>query len=293
MRVLVLGSTGFLGRLVTEDLVRAGHDVEAWSRSEVEDPRAGRRRVDLAGSVPPPEPLARVDAAILLAGPSVPARFTAADRDVTKRITERALAHLVVHAAGARVVVASSAHVLAPSDTPLDEDAPLGARGDYGGGKADVEALALSRRPALDVRIARIFGSIGPGMPSGLFVPDLLERLASGEQHVRLAGPDGFRDWTDARDVAHALRLLAEVPLTGPPILHLGSGRPTRLSEFAARMAHALGSHAHIEFAAGKGPCWIADARRFRTATAWAPGHDLDASIRWIVETRLASRMSS
>jgi len=290
MRVLVLGSTGFLGGLLVADLRREGHDVEAWSRSEIDEPRAARRRVDLGGTEPLPTPLARVDAAILLAGPSVPARFTTArDGAATLCIAERALAHLARHAAGARVVVVSSAHVLAPADAPLDESAQLAPRGDYAAAKAAVEDLARAARPEVDVVIARIFGSLGPGLPRGLFLPDLLARLVAGEPHIRLAGPDGVRDWTDGRDVATALRLLATIPLASERVFHVGSGRPTRLSDCATRLAHALGSTARIEFAAGASPTWIADATRLRDTTGWRPQHDLGATIAWIREHTLAS----
>lgn len=294
VRVLVLGSTGFLGSLLVEDLRRAGHDVEAWSRSEIEDPRSARRRVDLCGTESLPIPLARVDAAVLLAGPSVPSNFTAArDGIATLRIAERALAHLARHAAGARVVVVSSAHVLAPASAPLDENAPIDPRGDYAVAKAAVEDLALAARPDLDVVIARIFGSLGPGSPRGLFVPDLVARLVDGERHIRLAGPDGARDWTDGRDVVRALRLLAELPPMDERVFHVGSERPTRLSDFASRLARALGSAARIEFAPGTGTTWIADATRLRAATGWRPEHDLDASIAWIRERTLASRSTA
>jgi len=295
MRVLVLGSTGFLGQLVVDDLRRAGHDVEAWSRSEIEDPHTARRRVDLDGTEPWPAPLARLHAAILLAGPSVPARFTSArDGAATLRIAERALAHLARHAPGARVVVVSSAHVLTAASAPLAEDSPVAPRDDYAIAKSAVEALALAAPPELDVVIARLFGSLGPGLPRGLFVPDLLTRLVAGDPHVVLSGPDGLRDWTDGRDVSRALRLLMEVPPAGSRVVHLGSGRPTRLSDFAGRIARALGSTARIDFAPGVGPTRIADASRLRAVTGWKPEHDLDSTIAWIRDSlQLASRAAA
>lgn len=292
MRILVLGSTGFLGRLLARELVGAGHSVEGWARTADDDPAHGSRRVDLAADGVLPIPDAPWDAAVLLAGPSVPGRFRAdVEGRATLRIAERALDHLARHAPGARVIVASSAHVLAPSIAPLDESAVVAPAGDYGLAKAAVERLALSRADELDVVVARLFGSLGPHLPRGLFVPDLLARLAAGEERVRLAGPDGVRDLTDGRDVARALRGLLEMPRSRERAFHVGSGRALRLSDVAQRLARALGSASAIEFAPGTGAAWIADASRLCERTGWRPLEDLEATIAWTArETALASR---
>jgi len=283
MRVLVLGSTGFLGRLLVRELGAAGHAVEGWARTAVDDPAAGSRRVDLEDDAALPVPGARWDAAVLLAGPSVPARFDArAEGRATARIAARALEHVARHAPGARVLVASSAHVLAPSGSPIDESAPLAPAGDYGAAKAAVESIAARFAGELDVVVARLFGSLGPGLPRGLFVPDLLERLARREPLVRLAGPDAARDLTDGRDVARALRVLLEAPRSAERVVHVGSGRAVRLSEIAARLANALAPGTRVEFAPGSGASWLADPARLRARTGWAPRHDLDATIAWI-----------
>ncbi|MCY2961670.1 MAG: NAD(P)-dependent oxidoreductase [Planctomycetota bacterium] len=292
MRILVLGSSGFLGRLLVDELRRGGHAVEGWSRSAADRPAEGSRRVDLAGDAPLPIPAAAWDAAVLLAGPSVPARFSAAvEGTATLRIAERALGHLARHAEGARVLVVSSAHVLAPSAEPLAEEGRIAPAGDYGAAKAAVEERARQYAGELDIVVARLFGSLGPGLPRGLLVPDLLERLLRAEPLVELAGPDGLRDLTDGRDVARALRALLETRPPGEPTIHVGSGRAIRLSELADRLRHALGSTSRVEFAPGTSASWIADAARLRSATGWTPLHDLEESIAWTArETALASR---
>lgn len=282
MNVLVLGSSGFLGRLLVDELRGAGHEVEGWSR-RAHTPH--ERRVDLERDAELPPPRDPWDAACLLAGPSVPRRFDAdADAASTRRIAVRAFEHVARHAERARVVVASSAHVLAPSPDPIDETTAVAPHGAYGAAKADVEALA--RASGLDVVVARLFGSLGPRQPRGLFVPDLLERFARGEPRVELAGTDTPRDLTDGRDVARALRLLVEARGDLDPTFHVGTGSPVRPSELAARLAAALGVDARCSFAPGGGPTWIADARRLRARTGWTPRRDLEATVDWIASER-------
>ncbi len=284
MRVLVLGSTGFLGRLVAEELLRAGHAVEGWSRGEDDACTAyTARRVDLAGDSPLPVPDEPWHAIVLLAAPSVPARFDAArDTAVTLAIARRSLEHVAHRAPGARVVVASSAHVLASSEATLDESAPFAPAGAYGVAKMRVEVMALDMtRHGLDVRVARLFGSIGPNLPDGLFVPDLLAQIDARPAAIQLDGPDARRDLTDGRDAARALRVLVELPAAPERMFHVGTGRGVALSDVARGLAARRGYEGHIAFAPGAGASWIADAGRLERATGWRPRLDLEDSLDW------------
>ena len=291
MRALVLGSTGFLGRLVTSALQERGCEVEGWARSVRTDVAAGTRRVDLAGDAPLPLPLAPWDAAVLVAGPSVPLRFDALlDYARTCTITLRALEHLGRHAPDCRVVVVSSAHVLSPGAEPLGEDAPTAPLSAYARAKELVESISRVRPDKLDVVVARVFGSVGPGLPRGLFVPDVLARIASGESRIWLAGADARRDLLDGRDVADALvALMTTREARGT--FHVGSGSGVRLSEVAAQLATACGRACTFEFAPGEGAGWIADPSRIIAATGWRPRRTLTDAIEWTVrEEALASR---
>ena len=74
MHVLVVGASGFVGRLLTQRLLDAGHSVEAWDRLPVEaQPGLEAYAVDLLGDAPLPEPTPQPwDAAFHLAAYSVP-----------------------------------------------------------------------------------------------------------------------------------------------------------------------------------------------------------------------------
>lgn len=294
MHVLVLGSTGFLGRLLIAELVRAGHAVEGWSRSEDESRASYRaRRVDLAGDRELPAPREPWEAVVLLAGPSVPARFEAArDAPATLAIARRSLEHVARHAPLARVVVASSAHVLASAEEPRDESAPCAPAGEYGAAKLAVETLVLEHaRRGLDGRIARLFGSLGPGLPAGLAVPDFLAQLARKPASIRLAGPDVRRDLTDGRDVARALRALVELAqIATGPVFHVGTGRAVALSRVLSGLAARRGFAGPIAFAPGTGATWIADAGRLERATGWRPRFELEASLDWTADLAFPGR---
>src|SRR6185503_18818814 len=169
MRVLVLGSTGFLGRHVVEDLAARGVQVDSWSRA-ASGPAgaASHKRIDLLK----PDTFAAErgpwNGAVLLAGHAVPGiDFTAQMAQENVTIAENALAHVAKHSPGTRVVVMSSSHVYgnAGGTSQVTEDREIVPAGEYGMAKLKIEQLAAARSPALDVAVVRSFHLIGPRMP--------------------------------------------------------------------------------------------------------------------------------
>jgi nucleoside-diphosphate-sugar epimerase len=216
----------------------------------------------------------------------VPARFGSREADATERIARAVLGLRAHHAPGARIVALSSAHVLAPGPKALDADAPVRPAGEYGRARALAERILLAYE---DVVVARLFGTLGPGLPAGLLVSDLEAALARGDAVVEMGGPDVARDWMDGRDAARALRILLEARPAPPRIVHVGTGRAIRASELAARLQRALGTAARVRFAPGDGPSWIADPSAL-TTLRFAPQHDLDGTARWIAAARARLR---
>ena len=156
MKVLVIGSSGFIGQALVSRLLAEGHEVEAWDRREGEArPGLTLRTVDLLGPAPLPLPEGRPwEAAFHLAAHAVPG--VTWTRDLVMQnlaMTARAFDHLAEHAPGCRAIFASSAFVYAPTPDPVREDAPLGSIHPYALSKQLGEAWALSHRNDLRVFI--------------------------------------------------------------------------------------------------------------------------------------------
>lgn len=291
MRVLLLGSSGFLGRHLAGHLLARGDSVEGWCRSGVSgDARVRTRRVDLLR----PDTYAKFegpwDAAVLLAGHTVPGdQWTLAMVDENAAISSRALAHLARTSPGMRVVVLSSSHVYGKPrhGEALEESARIEPAGPYGLSKIAVEDCARAQMERLDVVIARSFNQIGPAMARGLLVPDLTSALLRGDDPVRMRGADAERDFTDARDGVRALAALLDVRCERGEVFNVCSGRALRISRLASGLAvrHARARstrQVEIVFEPGEMSRFVGSSEKLTRATGWRPEIDLESTLDWI-----------
>jgi nucleoside-diphosphate-sugar epimerase len=290
VNVLVIGSSGFLGRSLVAKLVDEGHELEAWSRrgEPASRERLRSRRVDLLAPGALPDPEGRPwEVAYHLAAHAVPrASF---DRGLVLEnlsMTARALDHLAARAPGCRAIVASSGLVYAPAASPRREDDPVAPRDPYTLSKLLCETWALSRCEALDVRIVRAFNQIGPGMPAGLLVPDLLERIGTGEDPLAMRGRDDGKDFLDLRDAVDAWAALAKADAPSGSVFNLCSGRETKVSALVAAILRGIGISREVRFADPRVEVAVGDPGKLRHATGWSPRRTLEETVQAILEAR-------
>ena len=285
MKILVVGGSGFIGRTLTVRLLEAAHEVEIWDRApQASAPEVLSRSVDLLGKEELPDPAGRPwDAAIHLAAYSVPGMAWTQDLVMANlRMTARVFDHLAAKAPGCKAIFASSAFVYAPSPLPKKETDPLGSGHPYALSKQLGEVWALSRRASLDVAIVRPFNLIGPGMAPGLLVPDLLERLRSGDDPINMQGRDDIRDFLDWRDAVEAYLHLLALDAPSGSIWNLCSGHPSRVSDLVRALLRARGLERAITFGDPGVETLVGDPSRLKEATGWAPRHSLEDTARAI-----------
>jgi NDP-hexose 4-ketoreductase len=288
VRILVVGASGFVGGHLVKQLAAQGDEVEGWGRESAASPHLARyRSVDLLHPDTLPAPTAPWDAAVLLAGHSVPgSRFTDLQALENIAMAVHSLGYLAEYAAGIRVVVVSSAHVYAPAPEPLSEDTTPTPQGRYGTSKLLLETWVRFAPLELDVHLVRMFNQVGPGMPPGLLATDLLRKILAGEDPVILRSPDHVRDFTDVRDGAIALARLLRAPLAPRTVVNLCSGRGTPISELASSLADALGRKQRFEFSHGTADRLVGDPRRLKKLIDWEPARDLATSLSDLVASQ-------
>ncbi|MEV6399730.1 NAD(P)-dependent oxidoreductase [Streptomyces sp. NPDC051907] len=284
MRILLLGSTGFLGGHTAEQLrALPGVRLLVGGRSESADVR-----LDLTGA---PDVLAE---AIHAAAPAVVVNCVGAVAGSAVRLADvnargpAALCEALRDAApGARLVHLGSAAEYGPTPIgePVAEDAPTRPQSPYGATKlAGTVAVAAS---GLDAVVLRVFNPVGPGA-SAASLPGRLAaelRRVGEEGTVRVGDLSAHRDFVDVRDVAAAAVRAATAAGPLPPVLNIGSGRASRVREVADGLVRAAGFRGMLEETGGGSErsaavSWqCADVAAAGTALGWRPERTLAESL--------------
>jgi UDP-glucose 4-epimerase len=240
-RVLLVGSSGPLGRAVARELITRGQDLTRASRSA--DDAVGSARLDATDSAQVRQVLERVrpSAVVYLARPALDGAGDVAARVDSDVDSLRSFATECSRFGVQRIVFASSAAVYGTSSAhALSETDPVVADSPYAALKLRSEAVLAEAGEAggFTTISLRIFNVYGAG-----FSGSLVNRLAVGQgTPPRVHDTEGFvRDYIHASDVAHAFVLGLEEPSPEPAVLNVGTGLGTtnrRLLQLCPKAAY-------------------------------------------------------
>jgi UDP-glucose 4-epimerase len=261
-KILITGAKGFIGRHLARHLAQDGHLVTgvghgAWPEDEA---RSCGVHVWMNGEIRGSNlqvlatQLHGVDTIFHLAGgSSVGAAIAGPREDFARTVatTAELLEWVRLESPGTRVIAISSAAVYGGGGTgPLSESTDASPCSPYGYHKLMMEQLCRSFRESygLEVSIARLFSVYGSGLRKQLLW-DLCSRLSRAKETVQLGGTGAeLRDWTEIRDVARALGLLATSYHTDVFVTNVGTGVGTSVGRIAELVIQAWPHRAEISF---------------------------------------------
>ncbi len=288
MRVLVTGSTGFVGQWLVRELRAAGHEVFAGPTRAQADLANARALGALRSAIEAANPTAVAHLAAVAFGPDA-RRDPAYAEAVATTGTRTLFDALDEVGSAAAVLVTSSSEVYGkprPEDLPLNEDAPTRPDSPYGRAKLGQESVAeAAANGGRRVIITRAFNHTGPGQRPEFVAPALARRVldaASGRAaSIRVGNLDVSRDIADVRDIVRAYRLLLEAdqgpePLDLSTAFNVATGTAVSVRSLLATLCRL----AHVEVPIypdpdlirdGEATEIVGDASRLRNRTGWQP----------------------
>lgn len=287
MRILVLGSTGFLGAHIARRLgALRGARVLAGGRS----PAVGVP-VDLATDSA--DRLARILASVAPDAVVNCAGATGGDPVTLAEVNARGPAVLctamTLACPSARLVHLGSAAEYGPGAgrVPAPESAATRPLGAYGATKlAGTITVSTS---ALDALVLRVGNPVGPGAPSsglpGRVARLLRETGPDPDAVLRLGDLSAYRDFVDARDVARAVERAVTAPGPLPRVLNISGGDAVPVRHLVRTLADIAHFGGRIEeqgagSARSEQVSWqCSDVSAARTALDWRPSYTLRESL--------------
>jgi len=304
MNVLVTGGAGYIGSVVVDELLKAGHAAVTVYDNLIRGHRAAVPAAArfVQADIEDRDALDRVMsqgdfdailhfAAFIEAGESMrqPGRFFRNNVAGSLALIDAAVAHSIP-----RFVFSSTAAVYASKDTPITENDPLEPASVYGQTKRMIEQILgwYHRIHGLRYAALRYFNAAGATppergeahQPETHLIPNILQVALGHRKQFSLFGDDyPTSDGTCVRDYIHVLDLasahllaLQALDSQGEMVYNLGNGAGYSNLQVVKTARHVTGHPIPIEITPrrpGDPAVLVADASRIRGELGWRPQH--------------------
>ena len=297
--ILVTGGSGFLGASLCERLVQAGHEVICLdnlltsSIDNIEHLLGSGNFKFIEHDVTEPIRL-EVDEIYNLACPASPIHYQA-NPIKTMKTSVLGMIHVLGMAkrCGARVLQASTSEIYGDPDVHPQPESyrglvnTLGPRACYDEGKRAAEALCSDYRRSHDVevRIARIFNTYGPGMATndGRVVSNFILQTLRGEPVTVYGDGSQTRSFCYRDDLIEGLVRLMALDGKEPRPVNLGNPEECSMLDLVQAVARACGREATVTYQPipnddPKQRC--PDITRARELLNWSPAVSLQEGLQ-------------
>jgi len=220
-RILLTGGAGYVGSVLTEELLRSGHEIVVYDnfmykQTSLNHLMHSRRLEVIKGDI---RDLERIRSQVNWADIIIPLAAIvgapACDRDpvTATAINKHAIVNMFKMVSGSQRVLmptTNSAYGSGAEDNTCDEDSPLNPISLYAKDKVEVEQELMLLPGSTSFRLATVFG-MSARMRLDLLVNDFVRRAAI-DGFVILFESHFKRNYIHIRDVAQAFNLAIEDP---------------------------------------------------------------------------------
>lgn len=285
--ILVIGSSGFLGRVLCSKLREVHGETILEMNSEnggIENPK----NFEKFRSLP-------VQIIYHLAAPTFVPESWKQPHVFLKAIANGTQNVLNFAAEAKASVVYVSAYVYGEQKTqPIAEDIVPAFSNPYAHAKLIAESYCRFHRDFLNltVHIVRPFNIYGPGQPDRYFIPSLMRQAAQGDSII-LENTSTKRDFIYVEDVIEALLLVGAAPGPGETF-NVGSGVSTAIKDIVSGVQKIVGRDLVIRSENKNRINEISDCRadisKIQRQLGWSPRVSLEDGLRRTWESIKASK---
>lgn len=263
-KILVTGADGFIGSHLTEELVKQGFDVKAFSLYNSFNtwgwldtlPQGIMENVEVfTGDVRDPngvrEAMKGTDAVFHLAALiAIPFSYHSPDAYVDTNIKGTLN---VLQAAKQldldKVLITSTSEVYGTAQyVPIDESHPYQGQSPYSATKIGADRLAESfyRSFGLPVAIVRPFNTYGPRQSARAVIPTIITQLLAGKEEIRLGSLTPTRDFNFVKDTAQGFIEIYRSDKTMGEEINIATQNEISIGELAEELIKQINPQAKI-----------------------------------------------
>jgi dTDP-glucose 4,6-dehydratase len=264
-KILVTGADGFIGSHLTENLVRQGYNVKAftlynsfnsWGWLDYVADEI-KKDVDVfSGDVRDPHGVKRAmqgcDVVFHLAALiAIPYSYHSPDTYVDTNIKGtlnivQAAKELEVE----KVIHTSTSEVYGTAQyVPIDEFHPLRGQSPYSASKIGADQIAMSFYSSFNtpVAIIRPFNTYGPRQSARAVIPTVITQLAAGKRKIRLGALHPTRDFNYIDDTVNGFIAIAEADASVGEVINIGSNYEISIGNMVSMISDIMGIKIEIE----------------------------------------------
>lgn len=302
MKALIIGVDGFVGRYLSEYLLKKGYEVFGTYLHDFDSDSISNQvilqKLDITDLEKTRERLSNMDPDYIfhLAAQSSAAlswKIPQKTMNVNINGTLNVLESVRGLGINTRILLIGSSEeygFIEPNEVPVSENQPLRPGNPYAISKISQSMLGqlYSKAYKMEIIVVRAFNHIGPGQSDMFVVSEFAKRIAmiengTSEPILKVGNIDAERDFTDVRDIVRAYELLAVLGTSGE-IYNVGSGKSYKISDILERLLKLSTCKISIENDLDRKrpsdvPISRCDNRKLISTTGWENETDIESTL--------------
>ena len=263
-KILVTGADGFIGSHLSEQLVKEGYRVRAftyynsfnnWGHLDSLDKSILNEVEIFTGDIRDPngvrQAMKDIDQVYHLAALiAIPFSYHSPDSYVDTNIKGTLNVLQAARDFGtSKILITSTSEVYGTAQyVPIDEKHPFQGQSPYSATKIGADRLAESfyRSFNMPISIVRPFNTYGPRQSARAVIPTIITQLLKGEKHIKLGSLAPTRDFNYVKDTAQGFIEIAKSNMAIGEEINIATGIEISIGELAQELINQINPSATI-----------------------------------------------